>query len=178
MSAVQAFVMHSIGLVAITDALEAVCRRESQACARLQCAAVERLGVHPRQVLHSSTAIGGPRSCWETQGSRWLWRVSTNILDQAASQYEIGSRLTLSVLCVCRPCQTGSGLSRAHLISVDCLQIIDLDVLDKIGSVKGAADLKAQLKKQVSSCQCVAGATGCLSAVPAVKASVHLTLLR
>eukprot|EP00891_Asterochloris_glomerata_P004431 jgi/Astpho2/4431/Aster-x1240 len=31
-------------------------------------------------------------------------------------------------------------------------KIIDLDVLDKIGSVKGAADLKAQLKKQESAC--------------------------
>ena len=75
-------------------------------------------------------------------------------------------------------CQTELGLSRAHLISFYCVQIIDLDVLDKIGSVKGAADLKAQVKKQVSSCQCIARATACLSAVSALEASLHLTLLR
>ena len=75
-------------------------------------------------------------------------------------------------------CQTGLGLSSGRLISVGCVQIIDLDVLDKIGSVKGAADLKAQLKKQVSSCQCTAGAIGCLSAMPAMEAPLHLMPLR
>lgn len=32
------------------------------------------------------------------------------------------------------------------------LQVIDLDMLDKVGSAKGVEELRVQLKQQVSSC--------------------------
>ena len=36
-----------------------------------------------------------------------------------------------------------------------CAQVIDLDILDKVGSAKGVEELRVQLKQQVHSSACL-----------------------